>query len=463
MFFALIFSLWISSFLNNQTWSLWGLLHLKLKITNLLALLALVPLWHIILFSMKLYESRRLHAGRGEWQDILKAVLIGTTILLTIAVIFQRTHISREALVMFGALSFLLTWSARSVMRLIIEWLRRGNRNMRNLILVGCDRRAYDFLRRIAAKPYLGYRIIGFIGDPPDAESWHRTALFSKYLGTLKDFDEVVDRETIDEVVISLPIRSCYEQISRIIDACETQGILAHLLLAETFPLKIARARATDFDDLPVLTLTTGTSSLWSLSLKRAFDIVAASALVIVLSPVLALTAILIKVLSRRGPVIFVQDRVGRNRRRFKMFKFRTMVPEAETLQQQLEVLNEADGPVFKIKHDPRVTPIGKFLRQTSLDELPQLFNVIKGDMSLVGPRPLPLRDVMRFEESWLKRRFSVKPGITCLWQISGRSNTDFKEWIKLDLEYIDRWSLGLDVKILLQTIPAVLRGTGAC
>jgi lipopolysaccharide/colanic/teichoic acid biosynthesis glycosyltransferase len=180
------------------------------------------------------------------------------------------------------------------------------------------------------------------------------------------------------------------------------------------------------------------------------------------LAPLFLILALLIKIDSPKGPIFFVQTRVGYNRRHFKMLKFRTMVPDAERLQPFLEHLNEAQGPVFKIKNDPRITRIGRILRKTSLDELPQLFNVIKGDMSLVGPRPLPLRDVERFEEAWLKRRFSVKPGMTCLWQISERSNTTFDKWIAQDLAYIDNWSFYLDLKILCKTIPAVVRGLGA-
>ena len=166
--------------------------------------------------------------------------------------------------------------------------------------------------------------------------------------------------------------------------------------------------------------------------------------------------------LTSTGPIIYSQQRYGRNKRRFKMYKFRTMVANAEALQEALEEMNEVTGPVFKINADPRITRVGTFLRKTSLDELPQLFNVLRGEMSLVGPRPLPLRDVSRFNESWLLRRFSVVPGITCLWQINGRSNTSFDRWVELDLKYIDEWSLMLDLKILVKTSPAVLRGRGA-
>jgi exopolysaccharide biosynthesis polyprenyl glycosylphosphotransferase len=217
-----------------------------------------------------------------------------------------------------------------------------------------------------------------------------------------------------------------------------------------------------EFDGIPILAFTTGTCTVWTAYLKRAFDVIVASLVVLGLMPLFLLLVLLIKLSSPKDPVFFVQTRVGYNRRQFKILKFRTMVRDAECLQPSLEHLNEARGPVFKIKNDPRITPIGRILRRTSLDELPQLFNVIKGNMSLVGPRPLPLRDVERFEEAWLKRRFSVKPGITCLWQVSERSNATFDTWIAQDLAYIDNWSFHLDLKILCKTIPAVLRGVGA-
>jgi lipopolysaccharide/colanic/teichoic acid biosynthesis glycosyltransferase len=194
---------------------------------------------------------------------------------------------------------------------------------------------------------------------------------------------------------------------------------------------------------------------------KRAMDVIGASLLLILSAPLVLAAAVAIKVTSP-GPVFFTQARYGLYRKRFKIIKMRTMVTDAERLQAGLEAANELGGPVFKIRRDPRVTPVGAFLRKTSLDELPQLWNVLKGEMSLVGPRPLAVRDVLMIEDSAQLRRFSVLPGITCIWQISGRNNTDFKNWIRQDLEYIDSWSLLLDLKILLGTIPAVLWGRGA-
>jgi exopolysaccharide biosynthesis polyprenyl glycosylphosphotransferase len=216
-----------------------------------------------------------------------------------------------------------------------------------------------------------------------------------------------------------------------------------------------------DRDGDHYITSYTGIGELWPRTIKRAIDILGSGLALILLAPVLAAAVIAIK-LTSPGPVFFLQERVGLNKRRFKIFKFRTMVPNAEALMARLERQNEASGPVFKMRNDPRITPIGRFLRRTSVDELPQFFNVLKGEMSLVGPRPLPLRDYNGFNEDWQRRRFSVKPGITCLWQVNGRSNISFDQWMKLDLKYMDEWSLWLDLKILVKTVPAVLRGQGA-
>ena len=199
----------------------------------------------------------------------------------------------------------------------------------------------------------------------------------------------------------------------------------------------------------------------WTLAVKHLFDFSVALVLITLLSPLFLVTAVLIK-LSSPGPIFFIQERVGLNKRPFRLYKYRTMVADAEQQLSGLEDLNEVDGPVFKIKNDPRITRIGKYLRKTSIDELPQLFNVLKGEMSLVGPRPLPIRDVEGFTQNWHHRRFSVRPGITCLWQIQGRSALAFENWMELDIQYIDQWSLWLDLKILLRTVPAVLRAYGA-
>ena len=443
-------------------WS-YNVLHIRLKLVNILLLLVCMGIWHIVFLSVGLYDSRRLESGKGEFYDVFKAVLMGSMLLLAVLVVFRRTHLSREVVLYFAILAFVMTCMARLVIHVVLTWLRLHNRNIRRLLLVGSNPRGLAFAQQVMAKPQLGYRVVGYIDETfPSYNGDQGAATSLPHLGTLQDFDEVLDREQIDQVIMALPIRSFYEEMRNIIEACESQGIQVHLL-SDFFQLQIARARTSEFDGIPLLTLSATNLPFWPAYLKRAFDIVIASLLLILLSPVFLLVGCLIKLTSPDGPVFFVQSRVGYNRRRFKMIKFRSMVPNAELMQQELEAMNEAQGPVFKIKNDPRVTPIGRVLRKTSLDELPQLLNVLRGDMSLVGPRPLPLRDVERFEENSLNRRFSVKPGITCLWQINGRSDlTSFDQWIEQDLEYIDHWSFALDLKILAKTIPAVLKGTGA-
>jgi exopolysaccharide biosynthesis polyprenyl glycosylphosphotransferase len=279
-------------------------------------------------------------------------------------------------------------------------------------------------------------------------------------LEVLAKLESVLRHQSVDEVLVSLPPTKYGALVEKIVSRCEEEGVIVRVR-AELFELRTAKAYADELEGLPVLTFRSGPREDWRMVAKRLIDIVGSAVLLLALAPLFAAVAVFIK-LNSPGPVFFAQERIGYNKRRFEMLKFRTMVNGAEKQQATLEDLNEADGPVFKIRNDPRVTPIGKFLRRFSIDELPQLINVLKGDMSLVGPRPLPVRDVERIDLAAHKRRFSIKPGLTCLWQVNGRSNIGFEEWVRLDLQYIDQWSLGLDMLILLKTIPAVFRGPGA-
>jgi exopolysaccharide biosynthesis polyprenyl glycosylphosphotransferase len=276
----------------------------------------------------------------------------------------------------------------------------------------------------------------------------------------LSQVESVISQEPVDEVIVALPISRYGSLVETIVRVCEEQGIIVRVW-TEMFNLRIAKSRVDEIDGVPIVTIHSGPQENWQLGLKVLLDILGSSALLVVLLPLFAVVALLIRIDSP-GPAFFYQERVGLNKRRFRLVKFRTMFDGANQQQQQLEHLNEADGPVFKIRSDPRVTRLGKLLRRYSIDELPQLFNVLKQDMSLVGPRPLPVRDVERIDKQGHKRRFSVKPGITCLWQVNGRSDVSFDHWVRLDLEYIDSWSLGLDMRILLKTIPAVVKGSGA-
>ena len=272
--------------------------------------------------------------------------------------------------------------------------------------------------------------------------------------------ETAIAQEPLDEVFIALSMGKHSHLIETIVRLCEEQGIIVRLQ-TEMFKLRIARWHVEQFNGLPVVTVRSGPPDGWQLIGKRVIDVGGSLVLLIALAPIFAMVAIAIK-LDSHGPILFRQERVGLNKRRFKLFKFRTMVEGADIQQPLLERLNEAAGPVFKIRNDPRITGVGKFLRRFSVDELPQLLNVLKGEMSLVGPRPLPVRDIERIEVQWHKRRLSMQPGVTGLWQVNGRSDVSFDHWVRMDLEYIDKWSLALDLKILLKTIPAVLRGSGA-
>jgi exopolysaccharide biosynthesis polyprenyl glycosylphosphotransferase len=271
---------------------------------------------------------------------------------------------------------------------------------------------------------------------------------------------EYLRRNVVDEVAIYLPFGSFYKHSSEVAGLCEQHGITMRFN-SDIFGLRTTRWRAEEFDGDQYIATYTSSTEFWPGAVKRMLDITLAGSALLFFSPIFMLASITIK-LTSPGPVFFLQERIGLNKRRFKIFKFRTMVPNAEKTICLLEGRNEVTGPVFKIKNDPRITPIGKFLRRSSIDELPQLLNVLNGDMSLVGPRPLPVRDYEGFNEDWQRRRFSVKPGITCLWQVNGRSGISFNQWMLLDLQYMDEWSLWLDVKILAKTLPAVLKGSGA-
>ena len=276
----------------------------------------------------------------------------------------------------------------------------------------------------------------------------------------VQQLTSVIADQPVDEVLVALPIDKYGPLVETIVRQCEEQGIIVRVRTKMSH-LQVARSYVDELQGVPVMTIQSGPADSWQLIMKRVIDILGSAALLLALAPLFAVVAWLIRKDSS-GPVFFTQERIGFNKRPFRLIKFRTMMDGADHQQAELEHLNEAAGPVFKIKSDPRVTRVGKFLRRFSIDELPQLVNVLKGDMSLVGPRPLPVRDFDRFNTQWHKRRLSVKPGMTCLWQVNGRSNVTFDHWVQMDLEYIDNWSLGLDMKILLKTIPAIMRGSGA-
>jgi hypothetical protein len=410
--------------------------------------------WHFILASRGMYDSRRIGSTTRDLCTVVVAAALGTAFLVVLLVLFESPLATRLfAINMFAALWFLLSLS-RLAMRVGLHRLRSHGRNLRFVLIVGTGPRARRLVEAIESAPHLGYRIVGFVDD--DNLLPEGAAL----MGRIADLPRLLSSNIVDEIFVALPIRSRYAATQNVALEAEKQGVPV-MLLPDLFTMQLARARFGLVGDSPVVRFITGPEVDGRMVAKRAFDVLAASAALLALAPLLVAIGIAVRVTSP-GPALFRQARVGLNKRPFSMYKFRTMSQDAEQKQALLEAHNEADGAVFKMRNDPRVTPLGAFLRRTSLDELPQLLNVVRGEMSLVGPRPLPMRDVERFREDWQRRRFSVLPGLTCLWQLSGRSNVDFQRWMELDLEYIDQWSLALDFKILLRTVPVVLRREGA-
>lgn len=435
------------------------ILSTKVSLQNLALFCSFILTWHLTLFLCGLYYSRRISTTGQEIADVAKATSLGTLIIFSAATLWFKEIATIAFLAPFWSVATGSTIASRIVLRYALKQIRLRGRNLRHILIIGTNRRAVRVARIVERSHELGYRLIGFMDQDWDGMEEFRQSGF-QVVANIDEFLSYVRNNIVDEVLVCLPFKSFYERNYQIVSSCEEQGIIVRLL-PDFFDLNLGKFRVEQIEDLAIITVYTSEMRDWQRTVKHAFDSAAALLLLLVTLPVMLLTAVAVK-LSSPGPLFFVQERVGLNKRRFKLYKFRTMVRDAEKMLAELELFNEMDGPVFKIKDDPRITPLGRVLRKTSLDELPQLFNVLNGDMSLVGPRPLPVRDYEGFDQDWNRRRFSVRPGITCLWQISGRNHLSFEEWMRLDMSYVDRWSLWLDIKILAKTIPAVLRGTGA-
>lgn len=439
--------------------NLYKFLGMRVKLSNFLIFILALLFCHSVFSFYGLYRSRRLSTRLLEIVDCLKATTLSSVGFLAVGFLFHIRMITPQFLLMFWVILSAILVVSRLLMRAWLAEVRKHGRNLRYMLILGTNARAIEFAKKIKEQPSRGYQILGFVD-----ENWPGLAEFKstgfKLVAGYEGLTEYLRRNVVDEVAIYLPLRSYHEHASQVAALCQEHGI-AMRLAADIFDLRTARARAEYFDGAYHISTYTGVRDEWPLVVKRAIDLAVSFTLLVLLSPLFLAVAMVIK-LTSKGPIFFRQERLGLNKRRFYIYKFRTMVPNAEKLLAQLEDKNEVSGPVFKIKDDPRITGIGKFLRRTSIDELPQLLNILKGEMSLVGPRPLPKRDYEGFSQDWQRRRFSVRPGITCLWQVNGRSSIPFEQWMRLDLQYMDEWSLWLDLKILARTIPAVLRGSGA-
>ena len=359
------------------------------------------------------------------------------------------------------ALRFPTVMAIGGLLFLVCKWASQGlvskpETTRKRLLILGSGKRASIAWRELRTRYHSAVEVVGFVDERP----LHEIApdLSQRMVSDVNNLSDYLLENVIDEIVLAAPLRSCYDMVARVVEVAEGCGV--HLTyMRDVISVKSSRMDG-NFEMFHAM-IPAPQTDLWRSLLKRSLDIVFASTLLILLAPVFLAVAIAIR-LTSRGPVFFVQDRVGYRRRHFPMLKFRSMVHKASELMAGLEADNQASGPLFKMEDDPRITPLGRILRRTSLDELPQLINVFAGDMSLVGPRPMSLRDVDHIKDVRMLRRFSVKPGMTGMWQINGRSSTSAHQWLAMDAHYIDRWSVALDVQLILRTVPAVLRRSGA-
>ena len=430
--------------LNN--WDLFDPVEPEFKNCYWMIALAL-PLGPLALEYMGAYRPYPLRDIPSAVGRIMAAMFLVLIAIFTCVVAFRipQTGISRAALGIFFILASCLL-SARVVIFLL--WLKqRGTRaHLRQYILLcGLPKDRQNWKERFLSAPGKKFEI--------KAEFDLREEGLARFIETLHD-------EAVDIVIFSLD-ENIIPQVREALLACEAEGIEAWVS-ADFIQTLFTHVEFDQFAGQPLLIYRTTPDLSWALMAKRILDVIGSFVMLVALSPLMAVIALLIRFTSP-GPIIFSQSRSGLHGRPFRMYKFRSMVTNAEQARSELESMNEMAGPVFKVKNDPRVTPLGRWLRKTSLDELPQLWNVIRGEMSLVGPRPLPLYETANFGDVSQRRRMSVRPGLTCLWQVRGRNQiTDFKDWVRLDLEYIDRWTLLLDLQILARTVPVVLFGWGA-
>jgi exopolysaccharide biosynthesis polyprenyl glycosylphosphotransferase len=454
--FALVAAFCLADQVKLST-NLGAILAMRLTLKNLLRAAEVFLFWAVLMRCLRVYTE----AAHGPFSETLRVAVAVTGTALLLENSFDLHHKGASApqiAIYFAVFCFVALSAVRAFVFFLSHHSRSGLLGRRSVLIIGTGPRAVRAFRHVRTQLHRSHSLLGFVDSR--MQSLSAGEVESLYLGSLANLECILLNQVVDEVIIALPARSCYAEIEQAVEICSRVGVEI-LYPDDLFTFAPSMAGNNTSNHNPGMVVLRPAAYDARLVVKRLADIVLSALAIVVLSPLMLLIAALVK-LTSPGPVFFLQERYGLGRRRFRILKFRTMVVDAEAKLKDLESLNEAHGPIFKIKNDPRLTKAGGFLRRTSLDELPQLFNVFLGHMSLVGPRPMSVRDVSLFTQASLMRRFSVKPGITCLWQVNGRSNTSFNRWIELDLHYIDNWSLGLDAKILALTIPAVVKGSGA-
>jgi exopolysaccharide biosynthesis polyprenyl glycosylphosphotransferase len=410
--------------------------------------------WVVVLWMHGLYRSRARWTFRSEAGDILRATLTFAVATLAFLFIFKLPDVSRLVLIFLFPSMAVTAFVTRLGLRLWLTRLRQSGRNTRFMLVVGAGERAQQFADLVECHHELGIKVIGHLKGMPKDKG---VVLTRPQLGTLDELEAILHSEVVDEVAICLPF-SEQKAIDEIARLCEEEGKIVRIPVA-VLERTLSSGRIETIDGTPILSLVRASDRVVGLAAKRALDLAGSAFLLVVLSPLFALLAALIK-LDSSGGALFRQERVGLHGRTFRVVKFRSMCWDAEQRLEDVRPLNVIRGQAFKVERDPRMTRIGPFLRRKSLDELPQLWNVLRGEMSLVGPRPPLPREVAKYDV-WHRRRLSMKPGMTGLWQIGARRHPEFDHWVRKDLEYIDHWSFWLDLKILARTIPAMLSSEG--
>ena len=425
---------------------------LEMRITVLNAAFAglFILMWAYCFETLGLYRSER-HAVLRESARIA----VGCTFMTAVLVLYLISARTTGPTARIATLFFCCSVLYESLRVFGSRWI--ASQDPQLVVILGSGNRAAKAWREIRTRHQGTVKLVGFVDNRPTSEMAPDVA--ERHLGTLDDLSDLLLRNVVDELLVAVPMKSCYDMAQRAIEIAERVGVrVVHMQDMYITTLKQSPAHSPElFNELVPI----HEHYVIAQVVKRVVDIVGSLVGLCLLSPLFFVVALAVRATSK-GPVFFAQERFGHRRRLFRMYKFRSMVSNAPELMAELEAQNEASGPIFKIRHDPRITPLGRFLRASSLDELPQLWNVLIGNMSLVGPRPMSVRDVSLFSEATLMRRFTVKPGITGLWQVSGRSTVGFEKWIQLDFDYIDSWSLTLDFQILARTVRAVVKGTGA-
>jgi len=423
------------------------------------ALLSVVTL--SVFYFRGLYAQPRGASWVDQISKIAGATLTSVAIVIMGNLLISPVLNSRLIFLFFYASVLIVFGAERFVLRRIRMLLWRYGINIRRVLVVGSSYAGQRIMKDLMERPDLGYALSGYVEDEA-GEAWTVPMNGHGYparLGRVTDVDRVISAGQIDEVIVALPATS-HNQIVEVIERCQSHRV-SFRLIPDLFEIRFNQVQIDALNGIPLIGLKEVALRGGNLWLKRTLDILMAMVVIAVTSPIMLLIAILIKLERPRGPVFFKQERVGYGGRRFLCYKFRSMRPDAEQMKDQLMPYNEASGPIFKMKNDPRVTRVGRWLRRTSLDEIPQVFNILAGDMSWVGPRPPVPSEVEQYNE-WHRRRLEITPGLTGLWQVSGRSDLSFDDMVKLDLYYAENWSLAFDIKIILMTIPAVLKARGA-